>query len=1276
MGTQDISRSAFIPEKHYSSVRLQQGRVITDDDWNESGRIREELQRLTDVDVIGPAGSPNDGFRIANPRLTSRGVDFDLAPGDLYVGGYRLTLEQASSFLLQDDWLQGPPTVKAPEGSRTDLVYLETFQQVVTAVEDAELFEVALGGADTTTRLRTARRVRLAEAIGSSDCKQAWSNLQASMSGLGSWSPAQELLPDAGLEVAFADAGSGADLCSPQPAGGYLGAENQAIRVQLVDDSHFTWGFDNAAPLYRVQVDSTRSKLTMLTAPKDQAHWPMAEQIVEILPWDSVLPNNQKVAAIRGHLARVSASYNPDTAELTIDDALPTAGFDDWQAREDQAQLAQGGAYYYMRVWNRGSDQDSDEAIEFTPGTPVSLGHTGLEVTFGGSQFVAGDYWIVTARPQTPNVVVPWVLESGRGRLGVRRFFSTLGLIHWPADGEPRVTDCRPRFRPLTRQKICCSFVVGDGVNSHGDFDSIEEAVSRLPEEGGEICLLPGLHQTNTLIENRRGILIKGCGHRTRLIPREGQRDQAIFTISDSVNISLLNMEFAALKNRAIVLSGSKPGALHGIKIHDNGILACQNAIHGLQAEFVSIKNNRIRMLDKNGGDVAIYMLGDDVLIEDNDIGVLPPDIVPPERDDGTEGGENPNPSDNCLDPEVFYLDPVYIGVYMTFVWTYVLSLYIPTNPYKTLGGIQIGSGSEGVEIRHNSIIGGAGNGITLGSDAQLADFEEVEQPAEFVVELGEGSVAGFAYYKGKAFDGEAVVFSNDKLVEQAITNDEGYFSAEIDESATFDVSLANPKFKIAALEKIDAGEFGVYYQLVIEDSGLDVGLDDVLAFIYQVTIENNRIQGMGESGIGFPRMDPVELLDALVLLLQQKSLNPANSFLLVISMLLFGAYTGLVVQLVIRNNLISGCLRNAYEVSGKELGRKFRGVGGISLAFCDDVAIYDNRIENNGVDYRGPVQGIFILYTSHAEISRNHILGNGPSTPSQTQNPLIGGIVIYIGADFTGVGGAGTPTSEIPGTGVNNPVEGGEPEKASAASFFLQSLQRPLQVLRLHENVVEQALGRGFSFALGMGPMSIADNQLISLYSTAEDFDETVLEELDTSHIPSVELITAMRDLSGSAGAVYVANLGRVGTVKFTGNQVTLRQPQQAAVSLSLITASGIQFAHNHVQTGLGDLTTNVLLVGDAVDGSHNHIQEPSNIENGKESPSNPLSMVTVGTQLNTTVFNQSDHCIVTFGYPGRVQDVGNLASTDERGACAALLSNYKVRAVDYFRLVQDVKG
>jgi photosystem II stability/assembly factor-like uncharacterized protein len=56
----DLSRDTFDPARHYSAVRLQQGRIVTDADWNEQadiGRYRAQRQAL---DIIGPCGGPLD----------------------------------------------------------------------------------------------------------------------------------------------------------------------------------------------------------------------------------------------------------------------------------------------------------------------------------------------------------------------------------------------------------------------------------------------------------------------------------------------------------------------------------------------------------------------------------------------------------------------------------------------------------------------------------------------------------------------------------------------------------------------------------------------------------------------------------------------------------------------------------------------------------------------------------------------------------------------------------------------------------------------------------------------------------------------------------------------------------------------------------------------------------------------------------------------------------------------------------------------------------------
>ena len=69
----DISRTTFRRTRHYSGVRLQQGRVQLDSDFNEQVDIGANRDRVTTRDVVGPAGAPDvgGGFKIGTAVLLS-----------------------------------------------------------------------------------------------------------------------------------------------------------------------------------------------------------------------------------------------------------------------------------------------------------------------------------------------------------------------------------------------------------------------------------------------------------------------------------------------------------------------------------------------------------------------------------------------------------------------------------------------------------------------------------------------------------------------------------------------------------------------------------------------------------------------------------------------------------------------------------------------------------------------------------------------------------------------------------------------------------------------------------------------------------------------------------------------------------------------------------------------------------------------------------------------------------------------------------------------------
>ncbi|WP_433796239.1 DUF6519 domain-containing protein [Actinoplanes sp. CA-252034] len=537
----DVTRSAFDPHapKHWTGVRAQQGRLLSDDDWNEAEAIGSDDIRRTRAQVIGPAGSPDAGFRVTAPRAPNGRIDFDLQPGTMYVGGHRVTLERPESFALQRDWLQ-QPAAERPDlaAERIDAVYLEVWEQPVTAVEDAELTEIALGGPDTSVRMRLMRRVRVLPGVGTENCATAWTAVRAA---LGTLSDDHELLSTGLLTVGFEpNAGSGGNLCSPSAQDGYLGAENQAIRVEIGGNGdRLLWSYDNASPLYRVRVNNVAGvqRIRFLQPPKDEAHWPLAQQTVELLPWSAVLPNGQKVAGTHGgHLARVTASYDPADQSVAVTPAVPSTFGATWQSRSDAADLSTvADSYFYLRVWNRGTDTASSGEIAFTPGTPLPLAGTGLTVTLTGGPLRPGDFWIIAARPESPARVVPWRLESGMPAEGPRRFYAPLGIVHWRPGGTHTVFDCRPTVEPLTRSRGCC-VTVSPSTNWQHTLDSLAGMADVC------VCFQPGDYTTDRTIEFRnRTVRLHGDGAGSRIF---GRQLKAVFRFvgCESVDVSDLTV--------------------------------------------------------------------------------------------------------------------------------------------------------------------------------------------------------------------------------------------------------------------------------------------------------------------------------------------------------------------------------------------------------------------------------------------------------------------------------------------------------------------------------------------------------------------------------------------------------------------------------------------------------------------------------------------------------------------------------------------------------------
>ncbi len=106
----DFSRNTFEPAKNFSLVRMQQGRLFTDADWNEQGDILRGSDRATAADLIGPAGFPQDdaGFALSYDAGADALV---IGPGAGYVAGVRHALDPDAELEIEKQSGSGANTV-------------------------------------------------------------------------------------------------------------------------------------------------------------------------------------------------------------------------------------------------------------------------------------------------------------------------------------------------------------------------------------------------------------------------------------------------------------------------------------------------------------------------------------------------------------------------------------------------------------------------------------------------------------------------------------------------------------------------------------------------------------------------------------------------------------------------------------------------------------------------------------------------------------------------------------------------------------------------------------------------------------------------------------------------------------------------------------------------------------------------------------------------------------------------------------------------------------
>lgn len=417
----DFSRDTFRPERGYRSVRLQQGRVSVDADWNEQADLQEHRERTALTDVIGPSGTPEPGgfgVTVAGDGSVRVGA------GHYYVEG--ILVENAEERTLPDQpFLPGVPLPNAPGLYHA---YLDVQERLRTYLHDPLLREVALDGPDTAARKQAVWQVRLersgdvGDPLTCASFASGW--LPAGAASTGRLRARAETPPP------------DANECLVPPGAGYRRQENQFYRVEIHTPgapgvATFKWSRENGSVLAR---------LTGIDGDVLSIDPPGRDEVVGWAPgnWVELSDDGRALRGEPGVLVKLGPVEG---------DRLKVA---DWGAG-GPLTMASFGEAPTVRRW------DSEGALPVTAAGAYLPLEGGVEIEFdpdpAHAAYVTGDYWSFPARTATGQV--EWPLDSAGdplflGRRGVTHAYASLALLQFDGATWTLLSDCRNIFPPLT----------------------------------------------------------------------------------------------------------------------------------------------------------------------------------------------------------------------------------------------------------------------------------------------------------------------------------------------------------------------------------------------------------------------------------------------------------------------------------------------------------------------------------------------------------------------------------------------------------------------------------------------------------------------------------------------------------------------------------------------------------------------------------------------------------------------------------------------------------
>lgn len=365
-----ISKKSFNAAKRYSGVYQQQGRMLTDADWNT---LVDLLKRqLTEAlkDVVGN-GSPRGGAL----TITS---DRKIQPGDLYIDGLRAELPGTVPFPAS----QQPDLPESADLATSGpyLVYADVWERSLTALEDPELRDAGLNGADTCTRTQRMLQIKTC-AIGVNP---------------------EIDIPTKGNAALSLDLHNNLETSDPcDPCAGLVGAGEGRVGNYLFRLEVHAVADDAANPTGLILKWSSENGAEQYTA-RNEGLMPPGFVTARYL-YEFFNLTTEKHPGV--HL---TPGFTPRAGILKTIYEIPDGASDpkDFVRRWDgYCELSRSGSNWTLVAgWDKGIDLSTGIPVgqpghvALGPGLTVNLEALQMNLELSGKVFLAGDYWLAPVR--------------------------------------------------------------------------------------------------------------------------------------------------------------------------------------------------------------------------------------------------------------------------------------------------------------------------------------------------------------------------------------------------------------------------------------------------------------------------------------------------------------------------------------------------------------------------------------------------------------------------------------------------------------------------------------------------------------------------------------------------------------------------------------------------------------------------------------------------------------------------------------------------------------